>query len=317
MKKPIIALLIFIFSISLSKSQELQCMIQISSPGMSETDRQILQTLQSSIYEFINQRNWTDYQFKPEERIEASILITVNEKVGSDEYRGTIQVQSRRPVYKTSYSSPVINHNDRDFVFRYVENQPLEFADNTHTSNLTSVLAFYAYLIIGFDFDTFTPMGGTPYFEKAQAIVNLAQNAPERGWKSFEGQRNRYWLIENIFNSQYSNIRQALYTYHRLGFDRMTDNMEMARTEVVNALEMLQRTHRQRPGSYLMSIIMTTKGDELVNLFGEAPAMEKNQVVQILSEIDPANSARYRRITQQGGSGPGGASPAGGQGRPR
>lgn len=313
MKKLLLSFLILFFSITFSRSQELQCMIQISSPGMSETDRQILQTLQSSIYEFINQRNWTDYQYEPEERIEASILITVNEKVGSDEYRGTIQVQSRRPVYQTSYSSPIINHNDRDFIFRYVEDQPLEYADNTHTSNLTSVLAYYAYLIIGFDFDTFTPMGGTPYFEKAQAIVNLAQNAPERGWKSFEGQRNRYWLMENIFNSRYSNVRQALYTYHRLGFDRMTENMEMARTEVVNALEMLQRTHRQRPGSYLMSIIMTTKGDELVNLFSEAPAMEKNQVVQILSEIDPANSARYRRINQQqSGSGPGGA-----QGRPR
>ncbi len=313
MKKLLLSFLILFFSITFSRSQELQCMIQISSPGMSETDRQILQTLQSDIYEFINQRNWTDYQYEPEERIEASILITVNEKVGSDEYRGTIQVQSRRPVYQTSYSSPIINHNDRDFIFRYVEDQPLEYADNTHTSNLTSVLAYYAYLIIGFDFDTFTPMGGTPYFEKAQAIVNLAQNAPERGWKSFEGQRNRYWLMENIFNSRYSNVRQALYTYHRLGFDRMTENMEMARTEVVNALEMLQRTHRQRPGSYLMSIIMTTKGDELVNLFSEAPAMEKNQVVQILSEIDPANSARYRRINQQqSGSGPGGA-----QGRPR
>jgi hypothetical protein len=294
-----IFLFLFLFlSITGIKAQELQCMVQISSPGMSETDRQILQTLQSSVYEFMNQRNWTEFQFKPEERIEASILITINEKVGSDEYRGTIQVQSRRPVFRTSYSSPLINHNDRDLSFRYVENQTLEYADNTFTSNLTSVLAFYAYLIVGFDFDTFSPMGGTPYFEKAQSIVNLAQNAPERGWKSFEGQRNRYWLMENIFNSQYSNIRQALYTYHRLGFDRMTDNMDMARSEVVNAIEMFQRVHRQRPGSYLMSIIMTTKGDELVNLFTEAPAMEKNQVVQILTEIDPANSARYRRITQ-------------------
>ena len=297
--RKVLFIFIFLFiSVTGIKAQELQCMVQISSPGMSETDRQILQTLQSSIFEFMNQRNWTEYQFKPEERIEASILITINEKVGSDEYRGTIQVQSRRPIFRTSYSSPIINHNDRDLSFRYVENQTLEYADNTFTSNLTSVLAFYAYLIIGFDFDTFSPMGGTPYFEKAQSIVNLAQNAPERGWKSFEGQRNRYWLMENIFNSQYSNIRQALYTYHRLGFDRMTDNMDMARSEVVNAIEMFQRVHRQRPGSYLMSIIMTTKGDELVNLFTEAPAMEKNQVVQILTEIDPANSARYRRITQ-------------------
>ncbi len=298
MRKTIYLFILMLISLGSVKAQELQCMVQISSPGMSETDRQILQTLQSSVYEFMNQRNWTEYQFKSEERIEASILITVNEKIGSDEYRATIQVQSRRPIFKTSYSSPIINHNDRDFSFRYVENQPLEFADNAFTNNLTSVLAFYAYLIIGFDFDTFSPMGGTPYFEKAQSIVNLAQNAPERGWKSFEGQRNRYWLMENIFNSQYSNIRRALYTYHRLGFDTMTDNMDMARTEVVNAIEMFQQVHRQRPGSYLMSIIMTTKGDELVNLFTEAPAMEKNQVVQILTEIDPANSARYRRITQ-------------------
>ena len=297
--RKVLFIFIFLFlSVTGIKGQELQCMVQISSPGMSETDRQILQTLQSSIFEFMNQRNWTEYQFKPEERIEASILITINEKIGSDEYRGTIQVQSRRPIFRTSYSSPIINHNDRDLSFRYVENQPLEYADNTFTSNLTSVLAYYAYLIIGFDFDTFTPMGGSPYFERAQSIVNLAQNAPERGWKSFEGQRNRYWLMENIFNSQYSSIRQALYTYHRMGFDRMTDNMDLARAEVVNAIEMFQRVHRQRPGSYLMAIIMTTKGDELVNLFNEAPAMEKTQVVQILTEIDPANSARYRRITQ-------------------
>jgi len=293
------ALIISFIMLNSGRAQELQCMVQISSPGMSETDRQILQTLQSAAFEFVNQRNWTEYQIKPEERIEASILITVNEKIGNDEYRGTIQVQSRRPIFSTSYSSPVLNLNDRDFSFRYVENQHLEYADNTFTSNLTSVLAFYAYLIIGFDFDTFTPLGGTPYFQKAQNIVNLAQNATERGWKSFEGQRNRYWLMENLFNSQFTNIRQALYTYHRLGFDRMTDNMDLGRSEVTQALEMLQRTHRQRPGSYLMSILMTTKGDELVSLYSNAPEMEKTQVVAILSEIDPANSAKYRRITQQ------------------
>ncbi len=298
MQKLLITLAIILSSLLGLKAQELQCMVQISSPGMSETDRQILQTLQSSIYEFMNQRNWTEFQFKPEERIEASILITVNEKVGGDEYRGTIQVQSRRPIFKTSYSSPVLNHNDRDFSFRYVENQPLEYASNTFSSNLTAVLAYYAYIIIGFDFDTFTPMGGTPYFEQAQSIVNLAQNAPDRGWKSFEGQRNRYWLVENLFNSTYSGIRQAYYNYHRLGFDRMTDNLDMGRGEVLNAVEILQRVHRQRPGSYLMSILMITKGEELVNLFTPSPDMEKNQVVQILSEIDPANNARYRRITQ-------------------
>jgi hypothetical protein len=298
MQKIIFSLLLLLASFTGLKGQELQCMVQISSPGLPEADRQILQTLQTAIFEFMNQRNWTEYQYKPEERIEASIQITVSEKVGNDEYRGTIQVQSRRPVFKSSYSTPILNHNDRDFSFRYIENQPLEFAPNTFTGNLTAVLAYYAYVIIGFDFDTFTPMGGTPYFQQAQAIVNLAQNAPERGWKSFEGQRNRYWLMENIFNTTFSGIRQAYYNYHRTGFDRLTENVDIGRSEVLASLEILQRVHRQRPGSYLMSILMTTKGDELINLFGEAPAMEKNQVVQILSEIDPANNAKYRRITQ-------------------
>jgi hypothetical protein len=301
MKRILILLSFILIMASHGKSQELQCMIQISSPSLSETDRAILQTLQTAIYEFVNQRNWTEFQYKTEERIEASITITINEKVGNDEYRGNIQVQSRRPIYKTSYSSPLLNHMDRDFSFRYVENQPLEYAENTFTTNLTAVLAYYAYVIIGFDFDSFTPMGGTPYFQRAQAIVNIAQNANERGWKSFEGQRNRYWLMENIFNAQYSNIRQAMYSYHRLGFDRMTDNMDMARAEVASSLEMLQRAHRQRPGSYLMSIVMVTKGDELISLFTDAPALEKTQVVQVLSEIDPANSAKYRRINQPAG----------------
>ncbi len=301
-------LIIFFLAVSpaIYGQQEMNCMISISTPGMSDTDRQIMRTLQSDLYEFVNQRNWTEYQFESSERIEASIVITINEKLGSDEYRGTIQVQSRRPVYKTSYSTPVFNHQDRDFQFRYTENQALEYTDNAHTSNLTAVIAYYVYIIIGFDFDTFTPLGGDPYFERAQNIVNNAQNAPERGWKSFEGQRNRYWLVENLFNNTYRPIREAMYTYHRLGFDKMTENMEIARGEVVNALEMFQRAHRSRPGSFLMQIIMTTKSDELVNLFSEASSMDRNKAVNILSEIDPSNSSKYRRMTQAGGEGGGG-----------
>ncbi len=301
-------LFLFLFLLiapNLYGQQEMNCMISISTPGMSETDRQIMRTLQSDLYEFVNQRNWTDYQFESNERIEASIVITISERMGSDEYRGTIQVQSRRPVYQTSYSTPIFNHQDRDFQFRYTENQALDYSDNSHSSNLTAVIAYYVYIIIGFDFDTFAPLGGNPYFERAQNIVNNAQNAPERGWKSFEGQRNRYWLVENLFNNTYSPIREAIYTYHRLGFDKMTENMEIARGEVVNALEMFQRAHRARPGSFLMQIIMTTKSDELVNLFSEASSMDRNKAVNILSEIDPANSSKYRRMTQGGGEGTG------------
>lgn len=296
MIRGLIFILFFLLLNISSKSQELDCRVQVSGPGLPESERLILQTLQSEIYEFMNRRNWTNYQFKTEERIEASIVITVAERVGGDEYKGTLQIQSRRPIYESSYNSPVINFQDRDFSFRYTENMPLEYDGNTFLSNLTEVLAFYAYLIIGFDFDTYSPMGGTPYFEEAQKIVNRAQNAQETGWKSFESQRNRYWIMENIFNTTYSQARQALYQYHRLGFDKMTDNMEIARGEVTKALEMLQRVHRQRPGSLLMTMIMTAKSDELVNLYTQATPMDKSKAIQILTEIDPSNASKYREM---------------------
>lgn len=291
------AVLTILLSVSNLRAQELNCMISISTPGLSETDRLMMQTLQTQLHEFVNQRNWTSFQFDARELIEASILITINERSG-DEFRGSIQIQSRRPVFNTSYSTPLFNHQDRDVHFRYQENQPLDFADNVFTSNLTSLIAFYVYVILGFDFDSFAPMGGNPYFERAQSIVNLAQNTPERGWKSFESQRNRFWLMENIFNNIYRPVRQAFYTYHRLGFDRMVENMEAGRAEVLNALEMLQRAHRERPGSFIMQVVMTAKSDELVNLFSGASPIDQNKAIQILTEIDPANSAKYRRMTE-------------------
>ncbi len=280
-------------------AQELNIQVSISTPGMAETERQIMQTLRTELRELINQTNWTNYQFETRERIEGSIQITLEERMGGDEYRANIQVQSRRPIFNTSYNSPVFNHRDRDVQFRYREHQPIEYAENSHLCNLSSLIAYYVYIIIGFDFDTFSPLGGTPYFEKAQQIVNLAQNAPESGWKSFESQRNRYWLVENIMNNRYRRIRQAMYTYHRLGFDTMVENVDLGRSEVLNALEDLQRAHRERPGILLMQIIMTTKSDELVNLFSEAPAMEQNKAIEILSEIDPSNSSKYRRMTDR------------------
>lgn len=296
-KKTLFLLLAFlIFPASFISAQELNFQVSVSTPGMSETERQIMQTLRGDLREFINQTNWTGYQFETRERIEASIQITIEERLGGDDYRANIQVQSRRPIYNTSYHSPLFNHRDRDVQFRYREHDPLEYAENAFLSNLTSLIAYYVYIVIGFDFDTFAPLGGTPYFEKAQQIVNQAQNTPEVGWKSFESQRNRYWLIENIMNTRYRQMRQAMYTYHRLGFDTMTDNIDLGRAEVLRALEMLQRAFRERPNTLLMQVITTAKSDELVNLFSGAPAMEQNKAIEILTEIDPSNSAKYRRI---------------------
>lgn len=292
--------LFFTLPVNSFAQTEMNCMISVATPGMSEADRVIMRTLQTDLYEFVNQRNWTEFSFQNRERIEASININISERVGGDEYKATISIQSRRPVYRTSYDSPVFNHQDRDFQFKYVENQPLEYADNVFTSNLTAVVAFYVYIIIGMDFDTFGNFAGNPYFERAQNIVNLAQNTPERGWKSYESQRNRYWLIENLFNTTYRGIRQAMYVYHRLGFDTMTENMDIARAEIINALEILQRTHRERPGSFLMQIMMTTKSDELVNLFSQAASMDQTKAITILTELDPSNSDKYRRMADSG-----------------
>lgn len=291
-----IVLFIGLFTLLSATAQELNCQISISTPGMSERERQIMQNLRSELVEFVNETNWTEYQLETQERIEASMQITIDEQEGSDEYQASIQVQSRRPVYETAYSTPVFSHRDRDLVFTYRENDPLEYSENAFLSNLTSVVAFYAYVVIGFDFDTFAPMGGTPFFEKAQEIVNQGQNAPQTGWKSYESQRNRYWLAENLLNNTYSEIREAMYVYHRQGLDKMTDNLDLGRSEVLTALEMLQEAHRERPGSLLMRIILTAKSDELINLFAEAPAVERNQAIEILSEIDPSNSSKYRQM---------------------
>jgi hypothetical protein len=288
---------ILLFKLPVVKAQELNCQISINAPRLSEVDRRVLETLRDELREFINQRNWTDYEFQQQERIEATISVTVNERNG-DEFVGTMQVQSRRPVFNSSYNSPLLNHQDRDVRFRYIQNQPIDYTDNTYSNNLSSHVAFYVYIILGLDFDSFAPFGGTPFFEKAQNIVNLAQSAADPGWRSHEGSRNRYWLIENIFNPSYRPIRQAMYTYHRLGFDRLVDNIESGRTEVINAIEMLHRAQRNRPGSFWLQLLMTTKSDEIVNLISEASPADKARVVNMLAEVDPANASRYRQLSQ-------------------
>lgn len=291
--------LLFIFVLYHSASimsQELNCNIQVTAPQVAGSDRTVFETMQRDLYEFMNSRQWSNYRFTFEERIEVNILITIQERVSADEFKGNLQIQARRPVFRSSYNSTLLNHIDNDIHFRYIEHQPLEFAENTHTSNLTSLLAFYAYIVLGFDFDSFSLNGGTEFFNKAQSVVVNAQNAPEQGWKAFESQRNRYWLVENILNQQYAPVREAIYKYHRLGLDVMHDNIETGRSAVVESLELLQRVHRQRPGSYLMQIFFNAKSDEFVNIFSEAPPMDKPRVVNILREIDPTNSSKYQRI---------------------
>ena len=291
--------LLFVLLSSQLIAQEFKAMISVSSAQLEGTDKRVFQELQQSLNEFLNERVWTNYQFNIEEKIECTFMLTLQERLASDEYTGRLNIVYRRPIYKTSYDSPMFNWVDKDIRFKYTQGQPLIYADNTFSSNITSLFAFYLYLILGLDFDSFSPMGGTQFFQKAQAVVNSAQNSPMPGWKAFEKQTNRYWLIENLMNSSYSTIRTFYYKYHRRGLDVMSQNVDIGRSAITLALEDLRKANRQKPGLFLLQIVMDAKRDELRNIYMEAAMMDKTKAVNILSEIDPSHSNTYQNILKE------------------
>ena len=295
--KVLIILIILSSALLKLKAQELNCNIQVVTQQIQGTNKQVFRTLQTAIYEFINDRNWSNDVYAATERIECNILINLTEQFGADQFKGTIQVQMRRPVYNTSYSTTIINILDNNLDFRYVEYQPLLFDETQHIDNLTSLLAFYANIILGFDYDSFSPEGGSRFFTRAEAIVMNAQNAPERGWKAFDASsnRSRYWLIQNILDGEYQPIRQFTYQYHRLGLDSFEDNVNVARNEMEESLKHLQRVYRQKPDPYLylLQVVLDAKTDEFINVFKEANPDQKRRVYVILKEIDPSNQGKY------------------------
>ncbi|NVO04400.1 MAG: DUF4835 family protein [Bacteroidetes bacterium] len=288
--------ILFLFLVKNSFAQELKCVAQVATPQIEGTDKKVYETLQTSIYEFMNSKKWTNNTFGIDEKIECSILITISERVSQDEFKGTIQVQSRRPIYKTSYSSTLFNFVDKDFTFKYIESQSLDFNENSFMSNLTSVLGYYAYIVIGLDYDSYSPYGGSPFYEKAQTIVNNAQNAADKGWKSFESQKNRYWLVENLMNKSYSGVRDCIYQYHRKGLDMMTENNETARGSITTGMESMQKVYKEKPSLFIFQVFFSAKSDELVNIYSQGSPMEKTRVVNILNVVDPANSNKYKKI---------------------
>jgi len=282
-------------------AQELNCNVQVSAQKVQGSNRQVFENMQRDIFEFMNNTVWTNNVFSYTERIDCNILININDQISSDEFSGTITVQLRRPVYNTTYNSTMLNFVDNNFRFRYVEFQPLEFDPTTHRSSLVSVLAYYSYLILGFDYDTFSPLGGTEHFQMAEKIVTNAQNAPETGWKPYDGSRNRnrYWLVKNLLNKEYEGVRRFNYDYYVNGLDRMESRISEARSSMVESLRLLQDVFRKKPDPfmYLLQIVIEAKSAELVSIFSESFPEEKSRVVQILTEIDPSNKANYQKIT--------------------
>ncbi len=282
-------------------SQELKCNVQVSAQRVQGSNRQVFENMQRDIYEFMNNTVWTNHIYSYSERIDCNILINITNQLSADEFNGTIQIQLRRPVFNTTYNSTILNFIDNNFRFRYVEFQPLEFNPTVHRSNLVSVLAYYAYVILGFDYDSFSSEGGTEFFQMAEKIVLNAQNAPETGWKPYDGSRNRnrYWLVKNLLDKEYEEVRQFVYQYNINGLDRLESKAAEARVAMVESLRLVQEVYRKKPDPfmYLIQIVMEARTDELINIFSEAFPEEKSRVVQILTEIDPANKSKYEKIT--------------------
>ncbi len=295
LKKILVLIVVFIMAKNVT-AQEFLCNVQIQSPKIQGVDKSVFDALRTSIFEFMNNRNWSNYNFKMEERIGCTMIITINEAISTDEFKAKINLVLQRPIYSTDYNSVVINLVDGDFHFWYVPYQPMDFSDNTYNNNLTSVLAFYAYLMLGLDFDTFSLKGGTQFYEKAMAVATVAQTGNESGWRPFEGPKNRYQLIEGLLNSSYGQIRTFLYEYHRLGLDVMSKDKTAGREEISKTLENLKEVYDKRPGLYVLQVMIEAKRDEIINIFKEASPAEKTNMITIMKEIDPANGSRYLEV---------------------
>ena len=287
----------FFFIYSFSLSQELNCRVTLNYSSVPSPNKEMFNSMRQSITEFMNNTQWTNEIFSNEERIDCTILIRINQQISTDEFSGTISIQSSRPIYKSNYNSTLINLVDDQFRFRFVEFEPLEFNENTHLSNLTSVLAYYAYIIIGLDYDTFSNSGGDSFFIRAQKIVNNAQGDNNAtGWKSFEGSKNRYWLVENLLNPDFQLLRKTLYTYHREGMDNFTEKPEFVREVIASSLINLLDVYNQRPKGYLIQLFFDAKTDEIVNVFSKGTIMEANELVNVLTRISPKSADKWQKI---------------------
>lgn len=280
-------------------SQELRCNVSVSSQKIQGTNRELFSNMQRDMYEFLNNKRWSENVFSYDERVECSIQITLDEQGGSDQFKGSMQVRVSRPVYNSSYNSVLLNFKDSDIDFTYREFEPLEYNESGQNTNLVNLLAFYANIILGLDYDSFSLMGGNEFYNRAENIAAQCQNSREAGWKSFESRRNRYWLINNLQDRSYVPVRECIYRYHRLGLDVMSDNVTDGRLAILEGLELLQKAHRTKPNSYLMQVFFDAKADEIVNIFKPAFTDERKRIYNIVSEVNAANNSKYNTLVQE------------------
>ncbi|MBN1951794.1 MAG: DUF4835 family protein [Bacteroidales bacterium] len=297
MKKLGYLILLLLVSLGTARSQELTCYVSVNSSKIQGTNKEIFNTLQDAITDFMNNTTWTNHVYEVNERIECNLMLYISEEVTTGQYTASLTIQSRRPIYGSSYNSVLFNYVDQKVEFEYTEFDPLEFSETTHLDNLTSILAYYAYIVLGLDYDSFSPNGGDPYFQKAEKIVNNAQSANEHGWKASDarGRDNRYWLINNIRDEAYQPVREFNYNYHRQGMDLMDNSPDRGRLAIKDALIDLEKFYKNKPDPFMhyFTITIEAKSTEIVNIFSEAPQADKSRIFEIMNAFDPANSSKY------------------------
>ena len=289
-----LGLLLLLLSFSV-KGQELNATVQVNYSQITDANTQIFKTLETSVTEFVNNTRFTNRNFERNERIDCVFFINIT-AYQSNSFDATLQVQSSRPVYNSSYLSPVLNFNDKNFGFSYTEFQNMVYNPESYTSNLISVISFYANMIIGMDADTYEFEGGTPYYDVAQRIASAAQQSGYKGWSQQDGNQNRYFLINDILSNTYRDFRQALYDYHRLGMDIMADNSKKGKEKIIAAINTLSKVNKARPNAFLTRVFFDAKSDEVVSIFSAGPMVTLTGLVDTLNKISPLNSAKWSTI---------------------
>jgi hypothetical protein len=275
-------------------AQELNCNVTVVSPRVEATEKRIYDNMRKTIMEFMRNTVWTNDKFEPNERIECNVYITIEERVGTDKFRGNLQVQCVRPIFNSSYNSPIFNYLDKDLVFEYIEHQQIEYTPGSFSNNLSAILAFYSFIFIGLDYDSYGKLAGTPYLDKAQEIVNQAQGTEYPGWEAFTTKKNnRYWLINQLLDNPFRPMREVIYEYHRLGLDLMYEEPDKGRATISEALQDLRKVHRDEPNSFLMQVFFDAKREEIIKIFMEGTSSEKEDLLTLVKEIDAANSSKY------------------------
>jgi len=296
--RKLLTLLLLILGVSQGYSQELKCNVTVIAPTITNVDKSVFETMESTIRDFMNNRKWTNDTFDPSEQIEFNMQITINQAQSQTSFSGTMQIQSSRPIYMSDYNSSLFLVNDNKFQFRFLPNTVIDFSLDQHRDNLSSLLAYYAYMMIGYDYDSYSMNGGTSYFEKAQTIVTNAQGAAEQGWRAPENKNNRYWMVDYILSAPFSPFREGLYNFHRKGLDVMYKNSDNGRKIIKDAIIALKPVHQSRPSNIILQLYFLTKSDEIVNIFKDAPQDEKKQIYDALVKIDPSNITKYNKMIE-------------------